>query len=83
MAKSEAPKKSRSFPTKLVLIFVMGLVIGAVIQLMFIQPLLDNSPSFKSKLAECESSREICDSEVQDHISCLNAHNLNPNKDCS
>ena len=83
MAKSEAPKKPRNFPTKLVLIFVIGLVVGAIIQLMFIQPMLDNSPSFKSKLAECEASRAICDQEVQDNISCLNSHNLNPNKDCS
>ena len=83
MAKSEAPSKKSFFPVKLALIFVMGLVLGAVIQMMFVQPMLDNAPSFKSNLAECEASRQICDNEVQDCFSCLNAHALNPNKDCS
>lgn len=83
MAKSESPKKSGAFPAKLVLIFVIGIVLGAVIQLMFVQPLLDNSPSFKSRLAECESSRQICDKEVQDYFQCMQSNNLNPNTDCS
>jgi len=50
---------------------------------MFIQPMLDNSPSFKSGLAECESSRNICDSEVQNYFECMQSNNLNPNTDCS
>ncbi|PJA20492.1 MAG: hypothetical protein COX63_00810 [Candidatus Diapherotrites archaeon CG_4_10_14_0_2_um_filter_31_5] len=83
MVKSDFPKKSRNFPVKLVLIFVIGLVVGAVIQLMFIQSMLDNSPSFKSGLAECESSRNICDSEVQNYFECMQSNNLNPNTDCS
>lgn len=85
MPKSEAGLKKRkaSFPTKIILVFIIGLVLGAVIQLMFVQPMLDNSPSFKSQLAECESSREIADKEIQDCFDCLNSHNLNPNKNCS
>ena len=67
----------------MVLIFVIGLVLGAVIQLMFIQPMLDNSPSFKSQLAECESSRKICDLEVEYYFKCMQSNDLNPNKDCS
>ncbi len=81
MSKEDSRKKIK-FPTKLILIFVIGLVLGAVIQLVFVQPLMDNSDSFKSKLATCELSRQTCDKEVGNYFSCMESNNLNPN-DCT
>ncbi len=83
MPKEEFSKKKKSLISgKLILIFVFGLILGAVIQLMFVQPLLDNSDSFKSKLAVCESSRSICDKEVSNYLSCIKSNSINP-ENCS
>ncbi len=83
MAKSESSTKSKAFPVKFVLIFVFGFVLGVLIQFMFIQPMLDNAPSFKSSLADCETSKEICDKEVKSYFECFQKHSINPNTDCS
>lgn len=79
MPKELSSRKKSFVPDKLIFVFIIGLVLGAVIQLMFIQPMLDNSDSFKSKLADCETSRAISDEEISSCYECLTENNLNPN----
>jgi len=83
MPKDESKRKNKPlFSAKLAFIFVAGLILGALIQFTLIQPLMDNSDSFKSKYASCELSREICDKEVNTFFSCMESNDLNPN-DCT
>ncbi|MBU2099639.1 hypothetical protein KKG83_04355 [Candidatus Micrarchaeota archaeon] len=84
MPKDEAPKKkSKSFfPSTMLVIFIAGLVLGVLIQFFFIQPLMDNSDSYKSKLAECKTSSKTCDNEIKTYFSCMQENALNPN-DCT
>jgi hypothetical protein len=80
MKKEELKKKNSTklISGKLVLVFVVGLIFGALIQFFFFQPFLDNSDSFKSKLAYCEASRELCDKEIAFKDSCLKSKGINP-----
>ena len=84
MPKDEAPKRKSKpgFPATMLVIFIVGLVLGALIQFFLVQPLLDNSDSYKSKLAECRSSSKTCDGEVGFYFSCMQNNGLNPN-DCT
>ncbi|MFH1895068.1 MAG: hypothetical protein ABIJ74_00595 [archaeon] len=80
MQKDQLKRNSKSLVSgKILVVFVVGLILGVLIQFFLIQPLMDNSDSFKTKYAACESSREICDKEVKTFFSCMQKEGLDPN----
>jgi len=78
----EIPKKKSSKPNKLVLVFIIGLILGIALQFFLFQPLMDNSDSFKSKLADCQTSRGISDKEISRCVSCLESNGIDKD-DCT